>query len=155
MSEDNIIYLARLICLIFLFIVLFYKQPVNNKIKEPIIQIIIAIIIIFIFIFIDPLAGFFIACAIFVIYYKFYIDNDTNTNNNNIKKNTNTSKKDIPYNSYITNEHLDKAQNNLVSSNDNEEITPENTFNLSKMQIFNNPNPPKQMPGYEKPWNDY
>lgn len=148
MSEDNIIYLARLICLIFLFIVLFYKQPINNKIKEPIIQIIIAIIVIFVFIFIDPLAGFFIACAVFVIYYKFYIDNNNDTKSNKPI----TPKKDIPYNSYITNEHLDKAQNNLVPSND--EFTPDN-FNLSKMQIFNNPNPPKQMPGYEKPWNDY
>lgn len=151
MSEDNIIYFTRLICLIFLIIILFYKHSINNKIKEPIIQILIAIIIMFIFIFIDPLSGFFIACAVFVIYYKFYINSD-----NDIKKTNKTSivKQDIPYNSYITNEHLDKAQNNLIPSNDNDELISDN-FNLSKMQIFNNPNPPKQMPGYEKPWNDY
>jgi len=149
MSEDNIIYLARLICLIFLFVVLFYKQPVNTKIKEPIIQIIIAIIIIFVFIFIDPLSGFFIACAVFVIYYKFYIDIDYDTETKSIQK----INKNTPHNSYITEQHLDMAQNNTVPNKD--EVEPDNTFNLSKMQIFNNPNPPKLMPGYEKPWNDY
>lgn len=147
MSEDNIIYIARLICLIFLFIVLFYKQPINHKVKEPIIQIIISIIVVFIFIFIDPLAGFFIACAVFVIYYKFFIDN--NDEKNNVRQ---PPKPNMPYGSYITDEHLDKAQNNTIPFDADE---PDSSFNLSKMQIFNNPNPPKQMPGYEKPWNDY
>ena len=52
MSEDNIIYIVRLICLIFLLVILFYQQAINHKIKEPIIQIIIALIVIFVFIFI-------------------------------------------------------------------------------------------------------
>ena len=151
MSEDNIIYLARLICLIFLFVVLFYKQPINTKIKEPIIQIIIAIIIIVIFIFIDPLSGFFIACAVFVIYYKFYIDNNIDDSTHN--KLTQKTNKNRPYGNYITEQHLDMAQNNNVPNKDEAKL--DNTFNLSKMQIFNNPNPPKLMPGYEKPWNDY
>lgn len=149
MSEDNIIYLVRLICLIFLLVILFYKQQINNKITEPVIQIIIAIIVIFVFIFIDPLAGFFIACAVFVIYYKFFIDNNDEKNNTNL-----TPKQKMPYNSYITNEHLDMAQNNTITPI-SDEYTSDTSFNLSKMQIFNNPNPPKQMAGYEKPWNDY
>ena len=41
------------------------------------------------------------------------------------------------------------AQNNVVES------APKSEFELSKMQIFNNPNPGELMPGYEKPWNSY
>ncbi len=146
MSEDNIIYIVRLLCLIFLLVILFYQQPINNKIKEPIIQIIIALIVMFVFIFIDPLSGFFIACTVFVIYYKFYVKKDIT---NVIKNTDSTTKNNIPYSSYITPEHLNMAQNNIVES------APKSEFELSKMQIFNNPNPGELMPGYEKPWNNY
>lgn len=119
MSEDNIIYIVRLICLIFLLVVLFYQQDINHKIKEPIIQIIIALIVIFVFIFIDPLSGFFIACSIFVIYYKLYSNNNFSLINGRlIKKNNNNE--NILYNNYISNEHLIKAQNNIISDPDNE-----------------------------------
>ena len=143
MSEDNIIYIVRLICLIFLLVILFYQQAINHKIKEPIIQIIIALIVIFVFIFIDPLSGFFIACAVFVIYYKFYVKTDMNL----ISKDTENKKNSIPYGSYITKDHLDMAQNNTIEH--------QSEFELSKMQIFNNPNPGQIMPGYERPFNDY
>ena len=144
MSEDNIIYIVRLLCLIFLLVILFYQQPINNKIKEPIIQIIIALIVMFVFIFIDPLSGFFIACTVFVIYYKFYVKKDIT----NIIKNTDsTTKNSIPYGSYITADHLNMAQNNTIEQ--------PSEFEVSKMQIFNNPNPGELMPGYEKPWNNY
>ena len=143
MSEDNIIYVVRLICLIFLLVVLFYQQDINHKIKEPIIQIIIALIVIFVFIFIDPLSGFFIACAVFVIYYKFYSKNDMKL----APKDTKYKKNSIPYGSYITEDHLNMAQNNTIEQ--------PSEFELSKMQIFNNPNPEQIMPGYEKPFNDY
>ena len=146
MSEYNIIYIVRLLCLIFLLVILFYQQPINNKIKEPIIQIIIALIVMFVFIFIDPLSGFFIACTVFVIYYKFYVKKDIT---NVIKNTDSTTKNNIPYSSYITPEHLNMAQNNIVES------VPKSEFELSKMQIFNNPNPGELMPGYEKPWNNY
>ena len=39
------------------------------------------------------------------------------------------------------------AQNNTIEQ--------PSEFELSKMQIFNNPNPGQIMPGYEKPFNDY
>ena len=143
MSEDNIIYIVRLICLIFLLVVLFYQQDINHKIKEPIIQIIIALIVIFVFIFIDPLSGFFIACAVFVIYYKFYAKTDMKL----APKDTKYKKNSIPYGSYITEDHLNMAQNNTIEQ--------PSEFELSKMQIFNNPNPGQIMPGYEKPFNDY
>ena len=145
MSEDNIIYIVRLICLIFLLVILFYQQTINHKIKEPIIQIIIALIVIFVFIFIDPLSGFFIACSVFIIYYKFYSKIDINI----VKNKESDKKNNIPYGSYITQDHLDMAQdNNVVGS-------PTSEFELSKMEIFNNPNPEKLMPGYEKPFNTY
>ena len=143
MSEDNIIYIVRLICLIFLLVVLFYQQDINHKIKEPIIQIIIALIVIFVFIFIDPLSGFFIACAVFVIYYKFYVKTDMKL----APKDTKYKKNSIPYGSYITADHLNMAQNNTIEQ--------PSEFEVSKMQIFNNPNPGQIMPGYEKPFNDY
>jgi hypothetical protein len=146
MGEDNILYVVRLICLIFLLVVLFYQQPINYKIKEPIIQIIIAFIVIFVFIFIDPLAGFFIACAVFVIYYKFYSKEYVPSANIRAKE-TKSDKNNIPYGSYITQDHLDMAQNNTLDQ--------PSEFELSKMQIFNNPNPGEIMSGYEKPWNTY
>jgi|TARA_B110000259_G_scaffold187612_1_gene242479 uncharacterized membrane protein required for colicin V production len=145
MSEDNILYVVRLICLIFLLVVLFYQQAINYKIKEPIVQIIIAFIVIFVFMFIDPLSGFFIACAVFVVYYKFYSKDFTTSSKNVMSKETN--KNNIPYGSYITQNHLDMAQNNTLDK--------PSEFELSKMQIFNNPNPGQIMPGYEKPWNSY
>ena len=146
MSEDNILYIVRLICLIFLLVVLFYQQAINSKIKEPIIQIIIALIVIFVFIFIDPLAGFFIACAVFIIYYKFYSKEYFSSFNKTLKE-TKSEKNNIPYGSYITNDHLAMAQNNTLDQ--------PSEFELSKMQIFNNPNPGEIIPGYEKPWNSY
>lgn len=145
MSEDNILYVVRLICLIFLLVVLFYQHDINYKIKEPIVQIIIAFIVLFVFIFIDPLSGFFIACTVFIIYYKFYSKDSQNPKEtSNIKKNNN-----IPYGSYITQDHLDMAQNNTLEE--------QSSFELSKMQIFNNPiaTPTEVIPGYEKPWNSY
>tara|TARA_Y100000389_G_scaffold110789_1_gene107880 strand:+ start:330 stop:785 length:456 start_codon:yes stop_codon:yes gene_type:complete len=145
MSEDNIIYIVRLICLIFLLVILFYQQTINHKIKEPIIQIIIALIVIFVFVFIDPLSGFFIACSVFIIYYKFYSKVDINI----VKNKESDKKNNIPYGSYITQDHLDMAQNNNVVG------TPSSEFELSKMEIFNNPNPEKLIPGYEKPFNTY
>ena len=145
MSEDNILYVVRLICLIFLLVVLFYQQAINYKIKEPIVQIIIAFIVIFVFMFIDPLSGFFIACAVFVVYYKFYSKDFTTSSKNVMSKETN--KNNIQYGSYITQNHLDMAQNNTLDK--------PSEFELSKMQIFNNPNPGQIMPGYEKPWNSY
>ena len=145
MSEDNIIYIVRLICLIFLLVILFYQQAINHKIKEPIIQIIIALIVIFVFVFIDPLSGFFIACSVFIIYYKFYSKVDINI----VKNKESDKKNNIPYGSYITQDHLDMAQNNNVVG------TPSSEFELSKMEIFNNPNPEKLIPGYEKPFNTY
>tara|TARA_B110001450_G_scaffold47489_1_gene44205 strand:- start:12850 stop:13305 length:456 start_codon:yes stop_codon:yes gene_type:complete len=145
MSEDNIIYIVRLICLIFLLVILFYQQAINHKIKEPIIQIIIALIVIFVFIFIDPLSGFFIACSVFIIYYKFYSKVDINV----VKNKESDKKNNIPYGSYITQDHLDMAQDNNVVG------PPTSEFELSKMEIFNNPNPEKLIPGYEKPFNTY
>jgi TM2 domain-containing membrane protein YozV len=145
MSEDNIIYIVRLICLIFLLVILFYQQTINHKIKEPIIQIIIALIVIFVFVFIDPLSGFFIACSVFIIYYKFYSKVDINI----VKNKESDKKNNIPYGSYITQDHLDMAQDNNVVG------TPTSEFELSKMEIFNNPNPEKLIPGYEKPFNTY
>lgn len=145
MSEDNIIYIVRLICLIFLLVILFYQQAINHKIKEPIIQIIIALIVIFVFVFIDPLSGFFIACSVFIIYYKFYSKVDINI----VKNKESDKKNNIPYGSYITQDHLDMAQDNNVVG------TPTSEFELSKMEIFNNPNPEKLIPGYEKPFNTY
>ena len=59
-----------------------FRKLCESKIKEPIIQIIIALIVIFVFVFIDPLSGFFIACSVFIIYYKFYSKVDINIVNN-------------------------------------------------------------------------
>ena len=110
MANDNIIYFIRLISLIILILVIIYNI-FDNRLKDKNIQILLAIIIMFIFLFIDPLSGFFIACSIFVIYYKLYSNNNFSLINGRlIKKNNNEN---ILYNNYISNEHLIKAQNNI------------------------------------------
>jgi hypothetical protein len=118
MSNDTIIYLIRLISLLILILVIIYDIH-NDNLKNKNIQILLAIIIMFIFLFIDPLSGFLIACAVFVIYYKIYDNNNFKLINGRlIKKNNNTD--NILYNNYINNEHLEKAQNNIISDPSNE-----------------------------------
>ena len=118
MANDNIIYFIRLISLIILILVIIYNI-FDNRLKDKNIQILLAIIIMFIFLFIDPLSGFFIACSTFVIYYKLYSNNNFSLINGRlIKKNNNNE--NILYNNYISNEHLVKAQNNIISDPDNE-----------------------------------
>jgi len=151
MSEDNILYIVRLICLIFAIFVLFYNEKVNNKITEPIIQIIIALIIMVVFVFIDPLSGFFIACAIFIIYYKLY----TNLNDKTLKSNNYISdnilsydykKKELPYGNYITEQHLEKAQSNIISDT-TDDIIP---FDMNKIKLFGVQGLNNLIKGYEK-----
>jgi len=150
MSEDNILYIVRIICLIFTIFVLFYNEKVNNKITEPIIQIIIALIIMIVFVFIDPLSGFFIACAIFIIYYKLY----TNLNEKPLKSNfisdnmlsNDIKKKELPYGNYLTEKHLEKAQSNIISDPTNDIIP----FDMNKIKLFGVQGLNNLIKGYEK-----
>jgi hypothetical protein len=146
MSEEYILYIIRLICLIFLLFIIVNEQIINPKIKEPIIQIIIAFIVMFIFVFVDPLAGFFIACAVFVIYYKYYVKTGKS-----FVKTYEHKKKEIPYGNYITEEHLDIAQNNIVSDPNNELVPFENAIDVSKLKIFGVQGLNSEIRGYEKP----
>ena len=69
---ETVINILRVICFLILVIALLLNI-VDKRLKNPNVQIVVAIIIMFIFVFIDPLAGFFLACAIFVIYYKLFV----------------------------------------------------------------------------------
>lgn len=150
MQEDTIIYVVRLLCFLLLVAVL-VMDLVNVKLKNPQVQIMVAIIIMFVFVFIDPLSGFFLACSIFVMYYKLFNQNGQGLSNF-VRKNEDKKEDDTThFGNYITPEHLNSAQDNVISDMNNE-ITPFDNFdqfnNNTNATVYGAQGLSTEMPGY-------
>ena len=127
--------------LLFILILIMDDFPFYKKMKEPYVQLILAIFTVFLLILDGPL-GFIISMILMLIYFEIYKKIDKkNTNINNItvddkymlnplktnKLYENFSeiekiKKDVIELDYITEKHLEDAQNNIINSSiyDNE-----------------------------------
>ena len=113
---DYILQLISIIILILIIVTNRIDQHVSY-LNKPNIQIILAIITMLIFVFIDPFAGFILVIALFVLYYKTMYVSSHKPDTKNTSSYQDTLKRanlDTVYGSYITPEHLDSAQNNIV-----------------------------------------
>ena len=143
-------YLVQLISIIVLILVIINRR-IDERLSRPNIQILLAVITMLIFVFIDPLAGFVLVIALFILYYKtMYVTShkpDANNNEMSSLSYQETLRKanvDSIYNSYITPEHLDSAQNNVVGDL-NQPILPTSLdVKMSNTQGLDN-----EMPGYD------
>ena len=146
-------YLVQLISIIVLILVIINRR-IDERLSRPNIQILLAVITMLIFVFIDPLAGFVLVIALFILYYKtMYVTShkaDVNNNEGSLESSLSyqeTLRKanvDSIYNSYITPEHLDSAQNNVVGDL-NQPILPTSLdVKMSNTQGLDN-----EMPGYD------
>ena len=131
-------YITQIIALIILFYVSIFELKLKKSINTDV-QLIIAIIIMFIFIVIDPYAGFILACAIFIIYYKSLI----NKNNKNVHWDK--------YNTYITPQNLDNIQSNIFDKKNlqNETIGFNDGFIISQNPVYGIQGMNKIMPAYD------
>lgn len=140
-----IIVVLRIISLILLIFSIIVDINVPLILHTQVNQLIIGIVIITILLVVDEILGFLLGLTYLVIYFKFYqrkINNSTNptyinlkepliadtTTNNDIKPATNNKTQEIKEHytkdvngciemSYISNELLDKAQNNIYDPN--------------------------------------
>ena len=150
---ETVINILRVICFLILVIALLLNI-VDKRLKNPNVQIVVAIIIMFIFVFIDPLAGFFLACAIFVIYYKLFVP----VKEAQIKKSEEYTGAGYPddtttFGSYITKEHLRQAQDNVVSDLNDEIVGFNDEFVNNTDAIYGVQGLSKDMPGYHQSFN--
>ena len=121
--------------LLFILILIMDDFPFYKKMKEPYVQLILAIFTVFLLLM-DPILGFIISMVLMLIYYEIYKKIDIKNgkiikNNGNDKyllnpllKNkiyenfTETDKinKHVIEMDYITQQHLDDAQNNVIDN---------------------------------------
>ena len=121
--------------LLFILILIMDDFPFSKKMKEPYVQLILAIFTVFLLLM-DPILGFIISMVLMLIYYEIYKKIDIKNgkiikNNGNDKyllnpllKNkiyenfTETDKinKHVIEMDYITQQHLDDAQNNVIDN---------------------------------------
>lgn len=153
MQEDTIIYVIRLLCFLLLVAVLI-MDLVNTKLKNPQVQVMVAVIIMFVFVFIDPLSGFFLACSIFVMYFKLFNKDGNGKNLSNlIRKNEDKNEDDTThFGNYITPEHLKSAQDNVISDINNE-ITPFDNFDQNNATVYGAQGLSNEMPGFNYSYN--
>lgn len=143
-------YLLQLISVIILIFVIVTVKT-DERLKQPNIQILLAVVIMLIFVFIDPLAGFILVIALFVLYYKtMYVTSyKPDVNNRDNSGSLRKANLDSIYNSYITPAHLDSAQNNIVGDLEQ----PVLGFNPSSINpelvLSNAQGLDKNMPGYD------
>ena len=132
--------------LLFILILIMDDFPFYKKMKQPYVQLVLAIFTVMLLL-LDPILGFIISMVLMLIYYEIYkkIDikkgiikkNDENDKYmlNPLKKNSyeyftekDIVKKDIIELDFITEKHLDDAQNNVIDSSiynnelDNEKV---------------------------------
>tara|TARA_Y100000389_G_scaffold163626_1_gene166955 strand:- start:4412 stop:4930 length:519 start_codon:yes stop_codon:yes gene_type:complete len=132
--------------LLFILILIMDDFPFYKKMKQPYVQLVLAIFTVMLLL-LDPILGFIISMVLMLIYYEIYkkIDikkgiikkNDENDKYmlNPLKKNSyeyftekDIVKKDIIELDYITEKHLDDAQNNVIDESiynnelDNEKV---------------------------------
>ena len=143
-------YLVQLISIIVLILVIINRR-IDERLSRPNIQILLAVITMLIFVFIDPLAGFVLVIALFILYYKtMYVTShkaDVNNNEGSSLSYQETLRKanvDSIYNSYITPEHLDSAQNNVVGDLTQPILPTSLDVKMSNTQGLDN-----EMPGYD------
>jgi Ca2+/Na+ antiporter len=120
--------------LLFILILIMDDFPFYKKMKQPYVQLVLAIFTVMLLL-LDPILGFIISMVLMLIYYEIYkkIDikkgiikkNDENDKYmlNPLKKNSyeyftekDIVKKNIIELDYITEKHLDDAQNNVIDS---------------------------------------
>ena len=147
MNDINNIFRGAGIVL-FMLILIMDDFPFYKKMKEPYVQLILAIIIVSILLY-DCYTGFIFTMVLMLIYYEIYkkINHKLIKNNNNNKINhkdkyilnpiieerfSEKNKKDINSSvvqlNYITEEHLESAQNNIfnIEKNNNKDIDNDN-----------------------------
>jgi hypothetical protein len=111
--DELIVYISQIIAFLILLIVVFADIKFIST-TDTKVQLIISIIIMTIFIIIDPLAGFLLACSIFIIYFKNFKISHRDSSN----KMLDSHKKNDKYNTYISEANLLSAQSNIFD-NDN------------------------------------
>lgn len=137
--EKEIAYFTQLIALIIIILVLIYNVE-SKSIQDAKIQLILSIIVMIIFVTIDPLAGFLLACAVFIVYYKSFMKIK-------LGKKVHWGKDNM----YINEKNLQQIQNNVFDEKNmkNEILGFNDGFIKSENSIYGIQGMNDTMPGYD------
>tara|TARA_B000000477_G_scaffold86228_1_gene73193 strand:- start:2803 stop:3300 length:498 start_codon:yes stop_codon:yes gene_type:complete len=116
--------------ILFIIILIMDDFPFYKNMKNPLIQLVLAIILVLILLY-DPILGFILSMVIMLIYYEIYkkLKNTNKLYNNkyedvnynpdkSCKNNKEILNSTLKKYDYVTEEHLIKAQNNIIDKNE-------------------------------------